>query len=241
VRAASVNDRRAYYAGSGSAVRDLVALLHPPYTLWHLSYVAIGAGLVPDVDWTRLAGTLVAFFLGLGVAAHALDEVKTRPLRTGLSDGLLRSLGVLGFAGAGAVAIVGSYRIGPWVLVWAAAGILLAAGYALEWSSLLHSDVGFALAWGSFPLLVGYWAQVERLSMSAVLAALAAGFLAMAQRRLSTPARFVRRQTESSAVAFDADRSWDRARLLSSWEAPMRALVWAMPLLAIALLASSRS
>lgn len=231
-----MNRRRAYYARSGSVGRDLAALLHPPYTLWHLSYVALGAGLATDVDWTRLAGTLAAFLLGLGIAAHALDEVHTRPLGTGLSDRLLWSLGIGGLVAAGGVAVIGAYRISAWVLAWTAAGILLAAGYALEWSRALHSDIGFALAWGSFPILVGYWAQAENLSPAALLAAGAAASLSMAQRRLSTPARFVRRETSHAVAVFDGQQAWDETELLGTWEAPMRALVWVMPLLAVALL-----
>ena len=35
--------RSAFYALEPGGWRDYVTLLHPPYTLWHLSYVAIGA------------------------------------------------------------------------------------------------------------------------------------------------------------------------------------------------------
>lgn len=234
--APEVNRRRAYYARSGSTGRDLVALLHPPYTLWHLSYVAMGASLTADIDWARLSGTLAAFLLGLGVAAHALDEVHTRPLGTGLSDRVLWSLGVGGMAAAAGVGVIGAYHISAWVLAWAAAGIALAVGYALEWPRALHSNIGFALAWGSFPVLVGYWAQAESLSPEVLLAAGAAALLSTAQRRLSTPARFVRRETSYASAVFDAQRAWDESELLETWEAPMRALVWAMPLLAVALL-----
>src|SRR6478736_484346 len=62
--------------------RDYVTLLHPPYTLWHLSFVAVGAALAPEFHLDRLVWALVAFFLALGIAAHALDELKGRPLRT---------------------------------------------------------------------------------------------------------------------------------------------------------------
>jgi len=65
-------------------VRDWVTLLHPPYTAWHLSYVAIGAALAPHFVAWRLGGTLVAFFLAVGVGAHALDELAGRPLQTGI-------------------------------------------------------------------------------------------------------------------------------------------------------------
>lgn len=232
--------RRSYYARTGSVPGDLVALLHPPYTLWHLSYVAVGAGLAAELDLLRLAGTLTAFAFGLGVAAHAFDEVHSRPLGTTLPDAALWALGMGGLAGAGVVAALGAAVISPWVLAWAGCGMVLAAGYGLEWSRLLHSTAGFALAWGAFPVLAGYWAQAESVSWSAAAAAVAAAFFALAQRRLSTPARFVRRHTEEAEAIFDGDRRWERDRLLSTWEGAIRALVWAMPALAAALLLRPR-
>lgn len=56
----------AFYARPGSLRGDLIALLHPPYTAWHLSYVAVGAALAPTFDWIRLEGALAAFFLATG-------------------------------------------------------------------------------------------------------------------------------------------------------------------------------
>jgi hypothetical protein len=232
--------RRSYYARTGSVGRDLLALLHLPYTMWHLSYVAIGAGLAEALDVLRLAGTLTAFAFGLGVAAHAFDEVKSRPLGTTLPDAALWALGIGGLAASAAVAAIGAAVMSAWVLAWAAGGMVLAAGYGLEWSRLLHSTAGFALAWGAFPVLVGYWAQAESISVSAVAAAGAAAFFALAQRRLSTPARFVRRTTTEAAAVFDGGRRWDRRQLLDSWESAIRALVWAMPALAAALLLRPR-
>ena len=232
--------RRAYYARTGTVWGDLVALLHPPYTLWHLSYVAIGAGLAPEWDGLRLAGTLAAFAFGLGIAAHAFDEVHTRPLGTTLPDAALWSLGIGGLAAAAVVTGFGVVVISPWVIAWAGAGAILAAGYGLEWSRLLHSNAGFALAWGAFPVLVGYWAQTESISLAALAGAAAAAFLSLTQRRLSTPARFIRRRTTDAEAVFDGARRWDRRHLLDTWEGGLRALVWAMPALAVALLVRPR-
>ena len=72
--------RPAFYALSSGGWRDLVTLPHPPYTAWHLSYVAIGAALAPHFVLWRLGAALGAFFLALGIAAHALDELAGRPL-----------------------------------------------------------------------------------------------------------------------------------------------------------------
>jgi hypothetical protein len=229
----------AYYAKPGSTAGDLLAILHPPYTAWHLSYVAMGAALAPTLNWTRLAGTLVAFFFGTGVAAHALDELKGRPLRTGLSNEALWALGVSGLAAALVVAAVGASVISPWVWLWAGVGSLLATGYALERPGWLHTTTGFALAWGGFPVLVGFWAQTETVSVGAVLVAAAACMVSAAQRVLSTPARHVRRQVDRAELHLektDAVEVWDEARVLATWERPLRLLAWSMVALAAGLL-----
>ena len=181
----------AWYARRGGTGADLVTLLHLPYTLWHLGYVAIGAALAPRLDWRVLAGTVLAFAIGLGVSAHALDELNGRPLGTSLGDRALLALAVAGFAVVAGLAVLGAVEVSPWILAWAGAGIVLSSAYCLEWVPALHTVVGFGLAWGAFPVLAGYWAQATSLSPAALLAAVAAVLLSMTQRTLSTPARFV--------------------------------------------------
>src|SRR5205814_7935334 len=95
--------RPAFYALERGGWRDYVTLLHPPYTLWHLSYVAIGAGLAPKIDGTRLGATFAAFALALGVGAHALDELRGRPLRTAIPAPVLVVLAAASIAGAAAI------------------------------------------------------------------------------------------------------------------------------------------
>lgn len=221
---------RAFYARRGSVTGDLLTILHLPYTAWHLSYVVIGAALASDLDWLRLAGTLVAFAAGLGVAAHALDEVHDRPLATNLSDRTLWALGVGGLIVAAGVAVAGAFVISPWVLAWAAGGVALTFAYALEWSDLIHSDLGFGLAWGAFPVLVGYWAQTEAVTGQALLAAGLATALSLVQRSLSSATKTIRRES----VPMDPESE----RLLATWEKPLRILSVAVPLLALTLLAS---
>jgi hypothetical protein len=231
------DDRPAFYARPGSKWGDFVSLLHIPYTLWHLSYVAIGAALAPDLDWWILAGTVGAFAVGLGVGAHALDEVKSRPLATGLSDRALWGLGIGAMAVSLAIAAAGAVIVSPWVVAWGVVGVALAVGYALEWP-ILHTDLGFGLAWGAFPVVVGFWAQTEGVSWPMLVIALAATLLSLAQRALSTPARFVRRRTRQAGAVFDDGRTWDRSELLSTWETPLRLLTWTTVALAVGGLAT---
>src|SRR6476619_5860177 len=125
----------AFYARRGSAVSDWWTLLHPPYTVWHLSYVVLGAAIAPDRDWTALAASVLAFFLAVGLAAHALDELQGRPLRTAIGTTTLWTVAVVALAAAVVVGVVGSFfRDGTnWCLVVSVPlGALLVVGYNLE-------------------------------------------------------------------------------------------------------------
>jgi hypothetical protein len=236
--------RLAFYARTGRPLGDSLALLHPPYTAWHVSYVVYGATVAGEVDLLRLAGTMAAFFFGTGIAAHSLDEWHSRPLKTKLSDGTLLLLAAGGLAASSALAVAGTFVISPWVLAWATAGALLAAGYTLEWHRLLHADLAFGLAWGGFPVLVGYWAQTEHLALAPVLVAVAATLLSLVQRFLSKPARSIRRNAIDAAVlveTHEGDKEWPREQLLATWETPLKLLSATTIVLAIGLLVASLS
>lgn len=231
--------RPAFYASPGSAPRDLLALLHPPYTAWHLSHVVVGAAVAPRLDAMILTGTLLAFFFGLGIGAHALDELHGRPLRTSLSRPVLFGLGIGGMVAALGLAVAGMRIVSPWVLAWAALGIALAAGYAFERPRPLHTPLGFALAWGAFPTLVGYWAQARTIGLAAVLMAAAMTLLSLAQRTLSTPARKLRRTVERAELVMQSgsvSETWEEDQILDTWERPLKFLSTAVVALAIALL-----
>src|ERR1700732_5348781 len=101
----ATSERPAFYALGSGRVGDLLALLHPPYTAWHLSYFALGAAAAPRLHLDRLLWGLAAFALAVRVAAHALDELHDRPLRTGLSDRALIALAALATAGALAIGV----------------------------------------------------------------------------------------------------------------------------------------
>jgi hypothetical protein len=187
--------RPAFYALSPGGWRDYLTLLHPPYTAWHLSYVAIGACLAPHVYSDRLGAAVAAFFLGLGVGAHALDELEGRPLATRIPDRVLIALTVLSLAGALAIGIAGAISFNGWLLLFVAIGTLLVPVYNLElFGGVIHNSAGFALGWGAFPLLTGYFACAGTISWVALLAASFAALTSYVQRVLSTPVRHLRRR-----------------------------------------------
>jgi len=232
--------RPAFYAAGPGRWRDWWTLLHPPYTAWHLAYVVIGAALAPHVRLVPLVATLIAFFLAVGLAAHALDEFHGRPLRTQIPDAMLLTVAGVGLAGAVALGVVGTLRVG-WVLIpFLVAGPLLVIAYNAElFGGIVHTDAGFAAAWGAFPLLTSYVAQTGRLSAGSVLAAAGAFALSAAQRSLSTPARLLRRRaTGVTGIVTLADGdtlALSTSRLLEPLERALRAMSWSIVLLAAAL------
>ena len=230
----------AYYAAPGGGWRDWWTMLHPPYTAWHLAYVVIGACLAPLVNTTKLLATLIAFFLAVGLAAHALDELHGRPLRTSIPSSVLVVVSVGSLAAAVALGAIGVAKVG-WVLVpFIVAGPLLVTAYNAElFGGIVHTDAGFAAAWGAFPVLTAYVAQDGSLSIAPVVAALGAFALSAAQRALSTQARSVRRRvrrvegtvsfTDGSVVPLDA------GFVIGPIERALEYTSWSIVLLAAAL------
>jgi hypothetical protein len=231
--------RPAYYAARQGPLRDWWTLLHPPYTAWHLSYVVIGAVLAPHVKLEPLIAALIAFFLAVGLAAHALDELHGRPLRTRIPNGVLLGVTIAGLAGAIGLGVAGVLRVG-WVLIpFLVVGPLLVVAYNAElFGGLVHTDAGFAAAWGAFPLLTSYVAQTGTLSVSSVLAGAAAFGFSAAQRSLSTPARMIRRRSTSVTglitMTGGETLALDRERVLAPLERALRAMSWSLVLLAAA-------
>lgn len=234
----------AYYAARATGWRrDVWALLHPPYTAWHLSYVLIGASLAPSVSVLRLVATVLAFFLAVGIAAHALDELRGRPLQTEIPAGALWSAAAIGLAGAVALGIAGVVVVGPWLLPFIAMGVFFVFAYNLELlRGRVHGDFWFALSWGAFPVLTAYFAQTGRLSVAALAAAVAGYALSYAQRMLSTPARMLRRRSRSVSgelvLADGTQVALDRPTLLRPLERALSASSWGIVALSLGLVAS---
>jgi hypothetical protein len=232
----------AFYGVDGErrAWADWWLLLHPPYTLWHLSYAAIGASIAPRVDGGRLIATLLAFFLAVGVGAHALDELHGRPLGTVIPRWALIWAAVVGIGGAVGLGGIGVQRVGVGLLVFVVIGAAIDGGYNLELiGGRLHNDIVFGIGWGAFPVVTAYYAQAETIRPATIAAAGAAYALSMAQRTLSTPARSLRRRVvDVDGVIVHRDGGTTRitrATLLDPIESTLKALTWGMVALAVSL------
>ena len=103
----------------------------------------------------------------------------------------------------------------------------------------MHTDLGFALELGAFPVVTAYVAQTDTIRVAAIVAAVAATGLSLAQRALSTPARVLRRRVatvDGTMVHSDGTVTpITHASLLAPLEFTLRALSWSVVALAVAL------
>jgi hypothetical protein len=232
--------RPAWYALEGGSWRDYVTLLHPPYTLWHLSYVVVGGCLAPTVSWPRLGLTVLAFLLALGIGAHALDELAGRPLRTRIPRRTLIALAAASILAACAIGVVVAIDFSLWILPLVGVGAFLVPAYNLELAGgRFHTDLWFGIAWGAFPVVTGYVACAGAVEPETALAAAWATVLSLAQRRLSTPVRHARRHVDAVhgelELAGGETEPITYATLVAAPEAALHLLAWSTVLLATTL------
>ena len=233
----------AFYALDAGTWRSYVNLLHVPYTFWHLSYVVLGAAIAPTIHVDRLLGTLLAFFLAVGIGAHALDELNGRPLGTRIPREILAGLALVSLGGAIGLGTVAGLGITIWIFPFVAFGGFIAVAYSLGlWNNRFHSDFWFAFAWGAFPALTSYWINSLSLNIAAVLMAFGCFELSLVQRTLSTEVRSIRRKVTSVEGAMKmTDGSiikLDSSRMIVTSERALRLLSLTIVVFAVGLLVS---
>lgn len=245
--AADGGSRPAFYALAPGGWRDLITVLHPPYTLWHVSNVAIGAAAAAHFHTGRTLAAIAAFFLAVGVGAHALDELNGRPLGTRLSRRALIALSAFGLGGALVIGVLGCVYISPTLIPFVLFGAFIAPAYNLElFGGRFHTDFWLAASWAGFSSLTGWW--VNALGVHSVREAIAAAaavgacfMLVSVQRVLSTPVRELRRRTVSlegeQRLADGTVRELDRERIIEPLDRSLLGLSIAVPLLAVAVVA----
>jgi hypothetical protein len=186
-----------WYAGSETVWGELWTMLHVAYTLMVLSFVVIGAAVSPHLSWPLLAGTLVAYALGLGVGAHLLDQVPGMGSRY-VSHWPTPALWIGGLgsiAAAVALGVLASVRLHqPDLLLFVGVQGLCAIGYPLAraFRGALHRDSVFAVSWGALPFLTSYYAQSGGISVASVLLAAAFAAVAVVEIRISRISRRLR-------------------------------------------------
>ncbi|HUY43853.1 MAG TPA: hypothetical protein VMU98_08830 [Acidimicrobiales bacterium] len=221
--------------------REWWTVLHPPYTMLHLSFVVVGGCLAAPVNFARLGVSVAAFFLAVGIGAHCLDEYHDRPLGTFIPRRQLMVVAIAGLVGAVGLGVVGLVVVSGFFALFMIVGVVIAVAYNLElFHGRLHTELVFVAGWGSFPVLTGYFAQHSTLSLASVVVAVFAALVTLLQRTLSTPARQLRRRTLSvqGQLTLRDERvvPLTKAALLLPLERSLRLLCWSGVTLAVGLL-----
>jgi hypothetical protein len=237
--------RPAFYALRPGGWRDLITVLHPPYTAWNLANVAFGAAAATQIHTDRFVATLAAFFLAVGVSAHTLDELNGRPLKTELSDRTLIVLASVSLAGAVGIGVAGCIIVSATLIPFILAGAFFVVAYNLElFGGRFHTAFWLAFAWAAFPALTSWWVNTLsfdslQADVAGVLVAAGCFGLVSVQRTLSTPVRRLRRAT----VSVTGEQRLDDgtvipltvAEISGPLDASLRGLSWAVVVLSIGL------
>jgi hypothetical protein len=237
--------RPAFYALRPGGWRDLITVLHPPYTAWHLANVCFGAAAASQIHTDRFVATLAAFFLAVGISAHTLDELNGRPLKTQLSDRTLIALAAASLVGALGIGIAGCIIVSATLIPFVLAGGFFVFAYNLElFGGRFHNAFWLAFAWAAFPALTSWWVNTLSLAsikvdVAGVLVAAGCFGLVSVQRTLSTPVRQLRRKT----VSVTGEQRLDDgtvipltvAEISGPLDASLRGLSWAVVVLSIGL------
>jgi len=171
--------------------RSLIGLLFLPYTGMVLSFSVMGAMLAPVVHWDRVVATVIIFFLGLGIGAHALDAVGSKGAKPWGRVFSERGLWVAALSSVTAAYLIAIYYMIFFVpLLWIVAVLegFFVFAYNLEWfGGKFHKDSWFAFSWGFLPSLAGYIMQTNTVSAAAVSTAIAMGLFSLVEIKASRP------------------------------------------------------
>lgn len=209
-----MQDRRQtwYFVASESKLADVYNILHLPYTAMVLGFVLAGAAVAPQVHLDRLGGALLAYFVGLGVGAHALDQLEPggSSYVEKLSRRELAAIASLGLGGATVVGLYFALTVTGWLIPLIAAGLFFALAYPLPsrvGGGLFHNEVSFAFAWGFLPLVTSYVVDSVALTPVAIVSGIVAALTAAAEIRLSRRARMARKEG-LPAQEFERPERW---------------------------------
>jgi len=178
--------------------RTFVGLLFLPYTGMVLAFSVIGSLLAEPISYGRLLAIVIIYFLGLGIAAHALDALGSKAIKpwgTVFTRTQLWFLATLSLVLAYGIAIYYMVRDVPLLWVVAVLEGFFVFAYNLEWfGGRFHTDRWFAFSWGALPVLAGYIMQTNRISVPALFLALSMALFSSIEIKASRPYKELKRR-----------------------------------------------
>ncbi|MDW7709935.1 MAG: hypothetical protein SCH98_05630 [Deferrisomatales bacterium] len=178
--------------------RYAVGLLFLPYTGMVISFAVLGSLLAPRVAWGRVFAIAVIYFLGLGIAAHALDALGAggaRPWGAAFTRRQLKALAAGALVLAYAIGVYYIVRHVPWLWTVALLEGFFVFAYNLEWfGGRFHTDGWFAFSWGFLPVLAGHLMQTNGIGAAALLLGGAAALFSLVEITVSRPYKELKRR-----------------------------------------------
>lgn len=181
--------------------RLVTGLLFLPYTGMVLAFAMIGSMVAQRVYWDRVGAILLIYFLGLGIAAHALDALGSKEVKPWGEILTRRQLWIVAIVSLVVAYLIAAYYVIFHVpLLWTVAiaeGFFVFA-YNLEWfGGRFHTDLWFALSWGFLPVLAGHIIQTNRISIPALILAGAMAFFSTIEIKASRPYKEFKRRSST--------------------------------------------
>jgi hypothetical protein len=213
-----------------------------------LSYVLIGAALSHSIYPNRVLLTLVAYFLGLGLSAHSLNELHARHWGEALGRGELEALFIAPLVAAIAIGAYGMFVL--YATRGLFASLILLVFIVLEtsflfayntelYSGIFHSDVAFAFSWAALPTIISYYVNALTITVVAVLVALAMAATAGIEINLSRWCKDFRRRSTLTEMQFSDNTRLNLStdELIARPEKALKLIVFAVDFIAIGLTA----
>jgi hypothetical protein len=224
----------AWYARRGGKSGELYTLIHLPYTSMVLSYVLIGAAMAPVLYLDRLLMTLAAYFLGLGLSAHALNELYARHWGDALTVRELKSIfafpliGALTLGGYGTYILYSTPNAGLsasiTLLIFIIVEVFFLFAYNTGYSKgKFHNDISFAFSWAAMPSIISYFVNATSLTLSIILISIGLAATAGIEINLSRWCKDFRRRSGLSELHFE-DGTQTKLSTKSLIERPEKAL-----------------
>ena len=204
--------RQTWYQSEGSKLAEVWTILHLPYTLMNLSFLAIGFGLSGVQRWDVFFGIMIAYFLGLGLAAHSFDQLP------GMGSNYIKhltpkELWLIGLSSLTLALMVGIYwmlELEAWHLLW-----MIPLQTLFVWAypnskfmgGFFHGDGSFAVSFGFIPVMVGYYINTLSFDANFLPWAIVAFLISLIEITSSRYVRTVRAESKMNSMGWKSDVS----------------------------------
>lgn len=209
----SPNIKKNWYQMEGSKWAEFWTILHLPYTLMCLSFLSIGFGIVGVSRWDVFGWVMLAYFLGLSIAAHAFDQLPGMGSSyvKYLTPRELKQIGVASLTIALLIIIYWMFVLQKWQLLW-----LLPVQTFFVWAypiskflgGRFHTDFWFAVSFGFIPVMLGYYINTSTMDVVFLPWAILAAIISGIQITLSRYVRALRKEIISTPSNIEFRRKY---------------------------------